>query len=89
MSKPTTSDVSVNVAMNIEGENEVGGMESIINLSIDGGAVNNEDGAGTNQMESLSAPCNCEDCDSACDCANCSNETSDIEEKAPPLQGKI
>ena len=89
LSRPTTSDVSVNVAMNIEGENEVGGMESIVNLSIDGGAVSNEDGAGIDQMEPLSAPCNCEDCDSFCDCENCTNETSDIEGKAPPLQGKI
>ena len=67
LSKPTTTDFSFKVAMNIERENEVGGMESIVNLSIDGDVVNHGNGAGTNQKEPLSAPCNCEDCDNTCD----------------------
>ena len=67
LSKPTTTDFSFSVAMNIEGENEVGEMESIVNLSINGDVVNHGNGVGTNQKEPLSAPCNCEDCDNACD----------------------
>ena len=88
-SKPTTSDIFINAPINIdiEGENEISGMESNVDLSINGDVVNNKNGAETDQMEPLCEPAwGCED--SACDSKNCCSKMNEREEIAPPRQGK-
>ena len=64
-SKPTTADIFINapININIENENEISGMESNVDLSINGDVVNNKNGAENDQMEPLSKPaCSCKDC---------------------------
>ena len=47
----------------VENENEISGMESNVDLSINGDVVNNKNGAENDQMEPLSEPaCSCKDC---------------------------
>ena len=69
------ADIFINAPINIdiEGENENGGMESNVDLSINSDVANNKNDAETDQMEPLSKPAwNCED--SACDSKNCASE---------------
>ena len=89
LSKPTTADILINAPINIdiEGENEISGIESNVDFSINGDVVNNKNGAETDQMEPLSDPaCNCED--SACDSKNCNREINRGEEITLQMQGK-
>ena len=88
-SKPTTADILINAPINIdiEGENEISGMESNVDLSINGDVVNDKNGAETHQMEPLSEPaCNCEV--SVCDGKNCASKINGGKDITPLLQGK-
>ena len=89
LSKLTTSDILINAPINIdiEGENEISGMESNVDFLINGDVANNKNGAETDQMEPLSEPAySCED--SACDGKNCTRKICDGEEITPQPQGK-
>ena len=86
LSKPTTASIFINAPFNvdIEGENEISGMESNVDLSINGEVVNYKTGAETDQMEPLSEPaCSCED--SACDFESCTSKINGGEEITPQL----
>ena len=87
--KPKTADIFINASINInkEDENEISGMESNVDFSINGGVVNNKNGAENDQMEPLSEPaCSCKYCDY--DCKNCTSEVKGGEEITTLLQDK-